>query len=90
MHAAPAGALAVSLFSSCRIESRCASSFAFSLLPSVDLSAVACLVQRSRMLCRRASSADAEVPAGNAPPNTVLNADSGEPMVGRLPPVAPP
>ena len=42
------------------------------------------------MLLRRVSNADADMPGGSAAPNTVLYADSGEPMVGRLPPVAPP
>ncbi len=67
-------AAAVSLFSSCRIESRCASSLAFSLLPSVACKPVISALTVSRMLCRRFNSAAAEVfePAGMAAPNTVL------------------
>ena len=82
--------LAFSLFSSCWIELRWASSLAFSLLPSVLSRPVISAEMVSRMLCRRASSAEAEVPVGSAVPNTVLKADSGEPIVGRFPPLEPP
>ena len=95
-HPAPAAApVPLSLFSSWRMESKWASSLAFSLLPRVDCRPVSSPVTVSRMLCRRLSMAAAEVPApdepvGMAAPNTVLYADSGEPMVGRLPPFGPP
>src|SRR5215471_14812234 len=90
MQPPPDGMVDISLFWSAWIDVRWASSFPFSLLPSVDFSEEISAVQLSRMLLRRAISADADVPVGSAAPNTVLNADSGEPIVGRLPPFAPP
>jgi hypothetical protein len=76
-------------FSSWRIESRCASSLARSLLPTVARSPLSSPVMTSSTLLRRRSrfaAAAAPPPPvdGTAPPNTVLNADSGDPMVGRL------
>jgi hypothetical protein len=90
MQPPPIGIVDISLFCSAWIDVRWASSFAFSLLPSVDCKPEISPLMVSRMLLRRASNADAEVPVGSAAPNTVLNADSGEPIVGRLPPLAPP
>src|SRR3954470_11009318 len=82
--------LAFSFFWSWEIESRWASSLAFSLLPRVPSTDLISAEMVSRMFSRRVRSAEADVPVGSAVPNTVLNADSGELIVGRFPPLEPP
>src|SRR3569623_15906 len=70
-----------SLLSSWRIESRCWTSFAFSVEPRVDCRPVISPMIMSRMLFRRATRRLIVVPVGRAPPNAVVKADRGDPMV---------